>query len=162
MKNYSRTAMLLPFSEYMAKAEVKRNEREPEVNPMDYENVMPKAVIGEVYPDLPSQAAYINRDIQEANQKIVEATKEMFDCVGEEAIKIQLDSLSSHLDDFIMVNDSCAEKEYTFTRKSLIGLSSDIYCRKELAKSMLSLYQLYDRVRDLKHKQEMTKKNILL
>lgn len=88
MENYSRTAMHIPFEEYQKKvAEKQQPSNDSTVNLDRFKGGgKPAAVIGEIYPDLYSQAAYINKDIAEIKATVVESVKALFDDMGEDAV----------------------------------------------------------------------------
>lgn len=165
MKNYSRTAMLIPFTEYQKKvAEKQQSDKDSTLIPDKFENVKPEAIIGQIYPDLCSQAAYINKDIDDMKSKISESVKNLFGSMGEEAINFVLDSVYQHVDKFLDLPNFSddADKEYSFTKEGLYDLSSKVFLHIDLAKALLDLYIKNDRMKTLHERQELTQQNILL
>lgn len=160
MKNYSRTAMFIPFTEYQKKvAEKQQSDKGLILNPDEFKERVPGAVIGQMYPDLCSQAAYINKDIDDTKTKITESVKELFFEVGEDAIKMAIDSMSDYLTDFFQDLD---EDDNSYSRKTLISVQGDVYVRGIIAKSLLDLYLSNKRMKELVDRQKLAQQNILL
>ena len=112
-----------------------------------------------MYPDLCSQAAYINKDIDDTKTKITESVKELFFEVGEDAIKMAIDSMSDYLTDFFQDLD---EDDNSYSRKTLISVQGDVYVRGIIAKSLLDLYLSNKRMKELVDRQKLAQQNILL
>lgn len=117
-----------------------------------------------MYPDLYSQAAYINKDIDDVKTKISESVKNLFGSMGEEAINLVLDSVYQYVDKFLDLPDFSddADKEYSFTKDNLYDLSSKVFLHVDLAKTLLDIYIKNDRMKTLYERQELTQQNILL
>lgn len=124
----------------------------------------PYAIIGKMYPDLYSQAAYINKDIDDIKSKISESIKNLFGSMGEEAINLVLDSVYQYVDKFLDLPDFSddADKEYSFTKDNLYDLSSKVFLHVDLAKTLLDLYLKNERMKDLLDRQKLAQQNILL
>lgn len=167
MENYSRASMLIPFSEYQKiVAERQQPGEELVLNPERFKEGAgkPNAIIGQMYPDLYSQAAYINKDIDDVKTKISESVKNLFDSMGKEAINLVLDSVYQHVDrflDFPGFSDG-ADKECRFTKEGLCDLSNKVFLHIDLAKTLLDIYIKNDRMKTLYERQELTQQNILL
>ena len=161
MENYSRTAMHVPFEEYLKKiAKKQQPSNNSEVNPDSFKGGgKPAAVIGEIYPDLYSQAAYINKDIAEIKAAIVESVKSLFDGMGEDVIKTSIDSIYTYVDSFLGISD---EEEYCFTKKGVFELSNQVYCLVNMTKTLLDLYLKHQRLKEMDNRSNLTKRNILL
>lgn len=159
MENYSRVSMLIPFSEYQQKIGEK-----PKKDPVpDFEGGgNPKCIIGPVYPDLGSQAAYINRDIQKAKEGICQAVTDIFDLMGEEAVNIAIESMYDFTTGHLSLGGQNMKEDCGFTWKGLSDLEDGIYYRKELAKNLFSLYLKNNRLRDLDYENKLTQQGILL
>lgn len=164
MKDFSRTAMTVPFSVYKERVEQKEETKKIGLDPNTFKGVVPAGVSGQMYPDLYSQAAYINRDIEKAKTETVDLVEGLFDMMGDEAIVIAIDSIRNFVDSFLQLPDCMneAEEEYDFSKAGLYDLSNGVYNRSEVAKTMLELYLKNERLRDLKDRAELTQKNILL
>lgn len=158
MENNQRVTMCIPFSEYLKKIAEKNNQGGG-MSPYNYKGVKPSCVIGDMYPDLYSQASYINKDIDEAKSKMSEAIKDLFDIAGEDFINMVIDSISHYL---IFVFQELDEEDNKFSKRELFNIQSDVFCRGELAKTLLALYQRNERLKELKERAELTQKNILL
>lgn len=164
MENYSRTAMLVPFTEYQKKVAEKKQQPDKDLalNPDKFKGVKPSAIIGQIYPDLCSQAAYINKDIDELKTKITESVENLFFSMGEEAINIAIDSISPYVDNYLDFSSADNDdEEIVFTKKGLRELSGDIYIRAELAKTLLDLYLKKIKLKELYDLKKSAQNNIL-
>lgn len=123
-----------------------------------------RTVWGGVNPDLRSQAAYINKDIAEIKATVVKSVKGLFDNMGEEAVKLSLDSIYDYVESFLALSREASnpDEEYSFTRKGLITLTNQVYSRVDLAKTLLGLYLNHRRLMELDDRLKLTKQNILL
>lgn len=157
MENYSRKAMLIPFDDYLTILE-SRNNSDVGIVPDNFKAAKPNSVVGEAYPDLYSQASYINRDISELKSKMAESVKELFQEIGEDAIEFAIDSIGDYLSSFFRDSDD----ENTFSGETLRLVMSEAYCRGITAKTLLKLYVQNERLRKLNSELELTQKNILL
>lgn len=156
MENYPRTAMHIPQKEYQKKiTEKQQSSNESDVGTDG---------LGGVNPDLRSQAAYINKDIAEIKATVVESVKGLFDNMGEEAVKLSLDSIYDYVESFLALSREASnpDEEYSFTRKGLITLTNQVYSRVDLAKTLLGLYLNHRRLMELDDRLKLTKQNILL
>lgn len=160
MENYSRTAMLVSFSEYQKKvAEKQKSDKDLELNPDKFKGIKPGAIIGQMYPDLCSQAAYINKDIEKLKSDMADTIKELFFEVGEEAVIMAIDYMSDYLTNSFQDLD---EDDNSFSRKTLLSVQGDVYARGIIAKKLLNLYLDNNQLKKLKERRELTEKNILL
>lgn len=77
---------------------------------------------------------------------------------------LSLDSIYESVDNFLNLSDGVSEsdEEYSFTRKGLLKLSNQVYCRVDLAKTLLDLYLKHRRLNELDDRLNLTKRNILL
>ena len=134
------------------------------MNPDKFKGVKPGVIIGQIYPDLYSQAAYINKDIDELKTKITESVKNLFSSIGEEAINITLDSTYEYVDTLLALPDSRkdAGEECEITTDGLYDLLNGVYCRIDLAKTLLDLYLKHERMKELCDRQKLAQQNILL
>lgn len=164
MENYSRTAMLIPFTEYQKKVAEKKQQSDKDLalNPDKFKGVKPGAVIGQMYPDLCSQAAHINKDMDELKTKITESVENLFSSMGEEAINIALDSTYEYVDTLLDLPDSRKDAESEITTDGLYDLLNGVYCRIDLAKTLLDLYLKHERMKELCDRQKLAQQNILL
>lgn len=165
MENYPRTAMHIPFEEYQKKiTEKQQSSNESDVGTDGLGGGKPAAIIGEIYPDLRSQAAYINKDIADIKATVVESVKGLFGNMGEEAVKLSLDSIYDYVESFLALSREASnpDEEYSFTRKGLITLTNQVYSRVDLAKTLLDLYLNHRRLMELDDRLKLTKRNILL
>lgn len=154
--------MFIPFTEYqkrVAEKKEQQSDKDLPLNPDLFNGVTPGAVIGQMYPDLYSQAAYINKDIDDTKTKITESVKELFFEVGEDAIKMAIDSISDYLTNFFQDLD---EDDNSYSRKTLISVQGDVYARGIIAKSLLDLYLSNNRMKKLVDQQKLAQQNILL
>ena len=161
MENYSRTAMLIPFTEYQKKVAEgkKQSDKDLALNPDKFKGVKPGAIIGQIYPDLYSQAAYINKDIDELKTKITESVKNLFSSMGEDNIKMEIDSMSDYLTNFFQDLD---EDDNRHSRKTLISVHGDVYAQGIIAKILFDIYLSNRHINKLLALKELTQQNILL
>lgn len=124
MEIYSRTAMHIPFDDYLTMLESRNNSNDGIV-PDNFKAVKPNNIVGEAYPDLYSQASYINRNISELKSKMAESVKELFQEIGEDAIEFAIDSIGDYLSSFFRESDD----ENTFSSETLRLVISEVYCR---------------------------------
>jgi len=160
MENYSRTSMLIPFSEYQKKVDKKEESDNTHIP----DGGIPRCVIGETYPDLYSQAMYIERDMEKVRGEITGLIKGLFDDMGDEAVSIAIDSIYDFTARHLGIGDNISDlsENCDLTWKGLRNLENGIYCRGELAKTMLSLYLKNSRLRNLRHDMKLTEQNVLL
>lgn len=154
--------MLVPFSEYQKRvAEKQKSDKDLELIPDKFKEVKPETVIGQMYPDLCSQAAYINRDVETLKSNMVDTIKDLFFEVGEDAVTMTIDSMSEYLANFFQVQD-LDEDDNTYSKKALLSIQGDVYARGIIAKALFNLYLSNNRLKDLSRKQKLTQQNILL
>lgn len=159
MENYSRTAMFIPFSEYIQKIGTPESISTPNSKEGGGK---PKCVAGNVYPDLGSQSSYINLDLTKAKEEISETVKDLFQSIGDEAIGITIESIYDFASNYLDTKDKDPREDSGFTWEELSGLEDGIYYRKEVAKTLLSLYDKHKRIRNLEQNIELTKQGVLL
>lgn len=84
--------------------------------------------------------------------------------MGEEAVKLSADSIYDYVERFLALSDEASnpDEEYSFTRKGLINLTNQVYCRVDLAKILLDLYLNHLRLKEMDDRLKLTKRNILL
>lgn len=165
MENSTRTAMLIPFSDYEKKMPNKKEsdkEADKVLKPIDFKGVKPTMVTGHIYPDLYSQASYLNKDIEDVKTGIAEAVDELFDSIGEEAVIVSIESIYDYVGRTLNTEGNDMNEMCEFTWKGLRDIESEVYCRKEMAKTMLSLMLKRNRLNELESNIEKTKQNILL
>ena len=160
MENFSRMTMLIPFSEYQKKIEAKAGSGDSQI----LKGGVPRCVIGETYPDLYSQAMYIERDMEKVRGEITGLIKGLFDDMGDEAVSIAIDSIYDFTARHLGIGDNISDlsENCDLTWEGLRNLENGIYCRGELAKTMLSLYLKNSRLRNLRHDMKLTEQNVLL
>ena len=164
---YTRCAMLVPFQEYQKKIASKKDnktedEKEDYLNPEDYKNDKPSSIIGEVYPDLYSQASYLNQDLERIKEKFIEYVNEFEFSVG--CINV-LYSILDEINDSIyytLSKDNFDGEYLNLTKKGASDFSDKIGNMVELAKTMGKLHELEYTYRQLTKKISLTKSKILM
>lgn len=152
--------MLVPFSEYQKRAaEKQKSDKDLELIPDKFKEVKPETVIGQMYPDLCSQAAYINMDVETLKSNMVDTIKDLFFEIGKDAVTMTIDSMSEYLASLFQ---DLNEDDNSFSRKALLSIQGDVYARGIIAKKLFNLYLDNMQLRGLKERQELTEKNILL
>ena len=158
--------MPIPFTEYQKELAEKKEQSDKDLalNPDKFKGVKPGAIIGQIYTDLYSQAAYINEDIDELKTKITESVKDLFSSMGEDAINITLDSTCEYVNTLLALPDSRkdAGEECKITTDELYDLLNGVCCRIDFAKNLLDLYLKHERMKELLALKELTQQNILL
>lgn len=129
------------------------------IDTTDAINPTPTVTVGHIYPNLHSQEYYLNKDVENIKNEIVGVVDDINTYGGAGTVKLIIDSIYHFIDNQI---SSSKDFDDYFNEKNLQELSYDVYARVELAKHMLDLINLSNRLKDKKDNIELTKRNILL
>lgn len=130
-----------------------------EANPSDYIKREPTAKVGDTYPDLYSQAAYVNRDIKRISGDLLKQVADLKSYGGFETVEHVMDSVYHFLVNEFELSDDCPEY---FTKEMRLDILNGVYGRIELAKALLNIFRLSEGLSDKDDVIKLTKQYILL
>ena len=140
--------------------DMKNNENQVNFNPDDFINVTPVAKVGNTYPDLYSQASYLNKDIDRIKDEMCEKVIRLSFEQGDEAISKILDAIYNFiLGEYTMSNDI---DESDITPDFINNIANEVYSYNVIAKSIMDLLSLSRRLSEIDERIELTKHNVLL
>ena len=159
--NTKRVAMLRHYDDYRQvvedceRAEGKAPER-------DLRGVEPVAVVGEHYPDLYSQQAYLKEDKDRAEHEMAREVKDMFNDIGTDAILAVCESATDFINTELPLEDTDDGSRLTLNRQYVQRIHNGVWERIALAKKLVALYRLHRDLRETRQRQDLTDKNVLL
>lgn len=136
-----------------------KNETKGFINPSDFKDLVPVHSMKKVYPDLYTQARYLNLGVERVKKEMVGIIDEINQEAGSDNVKMIIDSIYHFVDTEISISKDC---EDYFDEDNLRELSSNVYHRAQLAKHLLDLICLSNELRSIKHDIDLTKQHILL
>lgn len=147
--NTKRVAMLRHYDDYRQVVE-DRERAEGKAPERDLRGVEPVAVVGEHYPDLYSQQAYLKED------------KDMFNDIGTDAILAVCESATDFINTELPLWDTDDGSRLTLNRQYVQRIHNGVWERIALAKKLVALYRLHRDLRETRQRQDLTDKNVLL
>lgn len=120
---------------------------------------------GNIYPNLYSQMSYNISDLQKEEQGILDEIKELYADQGDFIIDKILENIHHAFIFEFMDGDGNlgdADEEVTVTRKALYNFSEDLYAKINAAKHLKSIFDKFNRIRDVKLKIDLAKKGVLI
>ena len=132
------------------------------LNPAEFVGKQAACKIGNIYPNLPSQASYINKDIEKVKEGIVDIVEQLHTSAGMDNAKLIIDAMDHRVENEITLSKDCDECGDHFTKETVREMSNDVYALGEMAKSLIDLSKLTGRLQELDERAELTKKNVLL
>lgn len=130
-----------------------------ELNPEDFKDKTPVTERGVMFNNLHSQAYWVQEKIKNAETEIVETVNELLLSVGTDSVKCVLDSICHYVEYEFAAAQDC---DNIFDEDTKRDISGEIYCRAELAKSLIDLSESHERLKRSQQEAELTKKGILL
>lgn len=128
------------------------------LNPKDFEGIQPVVKAGCIYPDLYSQASYLNKDIKNLNDRLLEAIEELTSWERYGSVERILDALYNH----ILQEAEASKDRDEVTSRDINDIANDTFCYNQLAKGLLNILLITDCIKEKKESMEFTKHRILL
>lgn len=159
--NTKRIAALRRYDDYRQVVE-DRERAKGKAPERDLRGVEPVAVVGELYPDLYSQQAYLKEDKDRAEHEMAREVKDMFDDIGEDAILAACESATDFINTELPLEDTDDCSRLTLNRQYVERIHNGVWERISLAKKLVKLYRLHRDLRENRRRQDLTDKNVLL
>lgn len=132
------------------------------LNPAEFVGKQAACKIGNIYSKLSTQASHINKGIEKAENEIVSIVERLHAGAGMYNARIIIDAIYHRVEHESTMADEYGDTGEYFTKDVVREMSGDVYLLGEIAKSLIDLSELTDRVRELNKRAELTKKNVLL
>lgn len=159
--NTKRIAALRRYDDYRQVVE-DRERAEGKAPERDLRGVEPVAVVGEHYPDLYSQQAYLKDDKDRAEHEMAREVKDMFNDIGTDAILAVCESATDFINTELPLEDTDDGSRLTLNRQYVQRIHNGVWERIALAKKLVALYRLHRDLRETRQRQDLTDKNVLL
>ena len=159
--NTKRIAMLKRYDDYRQVVE-ERERAEGKAPESDLRGVEPVAIVGDHYPDLYSQQAYLKDDKDRAEHNMAREVQDMFDDIGADAILAACESATDFINTELPLEDTDEGSRLTLNRRCVQRIHNGIWERIALAKKLVALYRLHRDLCETRRQQDLTDKNVLL
>lgn len=136
-----------------------KNSNEKELNPEDFKDKTPVTERGVMFNNLHSQAYWVQEKIKNTETEIVETVNKLMLFAGTDNAKYVIDSICHYVENEFEAARDC---DNVFDEDTKRDISREIYCRAELAKSLIDLSESHERLKSWQQNAELTKRGILL